>query len=259
MRFFLGVGKYTPIAALYGEMGWDPPIVRQWISISRYYVRLSCTNHTRLNKRIAIWASETASSKCKNWYYLIHKHVADLNLNLNLSLNVPLSVKVINSIHDATMSSFVSNWLLSINCPTGPSKRGMNKLRTYCTFKNEYCSENCCKIILPLRHRAAFAKFRCGVAPLRIETGRYEGLTLENRTCPFCNAIESEEHVLLECKMYNDIRTELFQRAVDTTPTFTNFTSQEKLIFLFSDIGMIRSSAKTCFNILQKRNFYLCK
>jgi len=68
------------------------------------------------------------------------------------------------------MSNFVSDWLLSINCPTGPSKRGMNKLRTYCTFKSEYCSENYCKIILPLRHCAAFAKFRCGVAPLRIET-----------------------------------------------------------------------------------------
>jgi hypothetical protein len=27
---------------------------------------------------------------------------------------------------------------------------------------------------IPSRYRSAFAKFRCGVAPLRIETGRYE-------------------------------------------------------------------------------------
>jgi len=85
MRFFLGVGRYTPISALFGEMGWDPPIVRQWTSISRYYVRLSYTNHTRLNKRIALWASDNASLKCKNWYYLVHKHVIGLDLNLDLS------------------------------------------------------------------------------------------------------------------------------------------------------------------------------
>ena len=48
-------------------------------------------------------------------------------------------------------------------------------------------------IRLPLKHRSAFAKFRCGVAPIRIETGRYEGLDFNSRTCPLCrNAIEDE-------------------------------------------------------------------
>ena len=40
-----------------------------------------------------------------------------------------------------------------------------------------------------------FAKFRCGVAPLRLETGRYERLSQEQRTCFYCtDCIESEEH-----------------------------------------------------------------
>ena len=30
MRFFLGVGKYTPTAGVYGEMGWSPPLSIQW-------------------------------------------------------------------------------------------------------------------------------------------------------------------------------------------------------------------------------------
>ena len=29
MIYFLGVGKYTPNAAVYGEMAWEPPIVKQ--------------------------------------------------------------------------------------------------------------------------------------------------------------------------------------------------------------------------------------
>ena len=141
----------------------------------------------------------------------------------------------------------------------GPSGRGRNKLRTYSTFKNEYKTENYCKLIIPLRHRAALAKFRCGVAPLRLETGRYEGLTIAERLCPFCNCIESEEHVLLQCNVYNEFRTELFQKAITIDPSFINFTNQEKLVFIFSNIDMTRQIAKTCFNILQTRMFYLCK
>ena len=33
MRFFLGTGKYTPSAAVSGDMGWKPAFVKQWKSI----------------------------------------------------------------------------------------------------------------------------------------------------------------------------------------------------------------------------------
>ena len=79
------------------------------------------------------------------------------------------------------------------------SFRGGNKLRTYCTFKQDYGVEKYCKCIMPKNHRSALCKFRCGVAPLRIETGRHEGLPIDRRICPCCNinVIEYENHVLL--------------------------------------------------------------
>ena len=47
------------------------------------------------------------------------------------------------------------------------------------TFKEEFNVEQYyCMILSPLR-RAAFCKFRCGVAPIRIETGRYEHLSVD--------------------------------------------------------------------------------
>jgi len=52
-------------------------------------------------------------------------------------------------------------------------------------------------------HRSAFAKYRCGIAPIRLETGRYAGLQESQRLCPFgCGVVESELHVLLKCTMY---------------------------------------------------------
>jgi len=64
-------------------------------------------------------------------------------------------------------------------------------------------------------HRSSLAKFRCGVAPLRIETGRYEKLPVHERKCPFCKTVvESELHALLNCPMYT------FDRQVLLTKLF---------------------------------------
>ena len=30
MRFYLGVGKYTPNLSVIGDMGWKPSIIKQW-------------------------------------------------------------------------------------------------------------------------------------------------------------------------------------------------------------------------------------
>ena len=68
----------------------------------------------------------------------------------------------------------------------------VSKLCSYKIFKLEYETENYLTVNLPFRHRSALAKFRCGVAPLRIETGRYERLPLESKLCSQCNLVENE-------------------------------------------------------------------
>ena len=47
---------------------------------------------------------------------------------------------------------------------------GRNKLRTYRIFKEELKTEAYVNIIMPKHHMSALAKFKAGVAPLRIET-----------------------------------------------------------------------------------------
>ena len=97
MRFYLGVGKYTPNAALSGEMGWVPMCVRQYTSISNFLVRISCTQSSRLNKRIALWAFGNAMS-CKNWFYNFRQIISDLNINVHLELSNPMSEQFINTV-----------------------------------------------------------------------------------------------------------------------------------------------------------------
>ena len=70
------------------------------------------------------------------------------------------------------MTEFIAEWHVSVNRDSGRPGVGRNKLRTYKTFKSAYETEEYGKLLMPLCHRAAYAKFRCGVAPIRIETGQ---------------------------------------------------------------------------------------
>ena len=82
--------------------------------------------------------------------------------------------------------------------------------------------------------------------------GRFENKPLNERKCPFCYSVESEEHVLLDCALYDDFRSELFNKALVIEPNFFTLQRENKIAFLFSNQSMIRAVAKTCFNILQR-------
>ena len=69
------------------------------------------------------------------------------------------------------------------------------------------------------------------------------------------NAIESEEHVLLDCPVYNDQRELLFNRVAQHIPEFYLKSNQEKLVYILNCdiIPVIRICAKICNDILTTR------
>ena len=62
MRFFMGVGKYTPNLSLYGDMGWVPCIIKQWSCIFRSWSRFLKMSNNRLNKKVFLWANRICNS-----------------------------------------------------------------------------------------------------------------------------------------------------------------------------------------------------
>ena len=54
------------------------------------------------------------------------------------------------------------------------------------------------------------AQLRCGILPLRIETGRYTRESPAERLCKLCDdaAIEDDEHFVLNCSFYHYIRNQ---------------------------------------------------
>ena len=135
---------------------------------------------------------------------------------------------------------------------------GRNKLRTYRTFKRDYGTEPYVKTLLPAAQRGALAKLRCGTAPLRIETGRYEGLPEPQRTCFVCgDLVEDERHVLTVCPLYTDIRTDLINTCEDIIPGFLNWNIDQKFSAFLANEQFVRPCAKACKAILDRRFSFL--
>ena len=263
-RFFLGVGKYTPNVAVTAEMGLIPIFNKQWKSVIRLWCRFNNMSSNRLNRKVFKWADIMSSKhKCvKNWNFIVKKTFCELNLSHFCSISDCVDTDfVVKSVMSKFFENHIVHWNSSLHSDGSKSGRGGNKLRTYRLFKHRFEPEQYCKIPLPFNYRSAFAKFRCGVAPLRIETGRYENIKLVDRVCSICkDCIEDEAHVLLKCPLYDDFRNELFLNAESFNENFMLLDDTQKLVFLFSDGNMIRLCAKTCYLILNmRRNVLYCK
>ena len=149
---------------------------------------------------------------------------------------------------------FKWDWKSKIDAEQSTRPNQRNKLRTSRQFKHEYCTEPYVTEALNRQYHIALATFRCGLAPLRIETGRYERLPREERLCFNCaNKVEVELHVLTECPLYGDIRHGLYQKAATCSDNCLSLSDNEKLIFILSNSAMVKSSAKTCHEILSRR------
>ena len=101
-----------------------------------------------------------------------------------------------DAIEVATKVVFVSTWEADLMRITSQRGEGGNKLRTYNLFKASFQYEPYLNIIANRDKCVLLTKFRIGICPLRIETGRYEiiegrkGILASERVCLVCNGSE---------------------------------------------------------------------
>ena len=149
------------------------------------------------------------------------------------------------------------------NIQTAVRGPGGNKLRTYRLFKTQWATEGYVKQIVNRAHRAALAKFRCGVAPLRLETGRFgrNRLPVNERICTLCNGneVEDECHVIVRCPLYQDLREELFSKAVELNDNFNDLSDTDKMKTILSNLNIVKLTARSLFCILERRRLFNCE
>ena len=91
-------------------------------------------------------------------------------------------------------------------------------------FKHSYSTEPYVKIVTSNKYRSAYAKFRCGVAPLKIETCRYglNRVPVEERLCESCQVVEDKFHIMMVCPLFNDIRSQFILQLNEVEQSFND-------------------------------------
>lgn len=253
IRFFMNVGKYTPNDSLNGDMGWKPMIVKQWTSIFRHWSRCKDMSNDRLNYKVFYWSFRNAVNNKKNWCFKVMEKFRSVNCEQFCKLDRYFNKNSILYIENVLFNDYKEEWHKRVSSySTG------KKLRTYKLFKSHYGTEKYVLSNIQRRYKSAFAKFRFGVAPLKIETGRYENMAVNDRKCFIClDDVEDEKHVILTCPLYADLRRILYNECASFNVDFNNMSDDEKFLFLFSNNDVSVLVAKTCFSILSRRNSFL--
>ena len=248
IRYFLGVHRFAPNLAINGDAGWISSTVRRKIEMFRYWNRLINMDDNRITKKIFKWDYTNRKGK-GSWNSDIYKLFSEIgkldNYRNLLSVNLEEVKKLLLQIEK-------SEWLNDIQTTS--------KLVNYRNFKEAYVSEPYVYKLHNRLHRSVFAQLRCGILPLKIETGRYTQIPLNYRLCTFCNhdAIEDEIHFLFNCSLYNEIRTLFWDKFVSLCPWFTELSNQGKMKIFMSEI-FVKTAAEyifECYN-LRKQKLYV--
>ena len=231
---------------------------RQWASVTRHWCRLRNMSSDRLNKRVFTWGN-TQPALVKNWNYRVRKKLDSLE-SIHIGEEGWVDVRhIVHCVEVQSFEQFIASWTTDLMRENARYGQGRNKLRTYRTFKTEYGVETYTTEILKRNHRSALAKFRCGVASIRVETGRYEHIPLEQRVCFNCKCVEDEIHVLLVCPMYRDTRENLLNGILNHIVNWRELSDSELFSRVMSSRELVRICAKTCSDILDARNRLLFK
>ena len=112
-----------------------------------------------------------------------------------------------------------------------------DKLRNYALFKFSFETEPYVQKYLARNKRSLFAQLRCGILPLRIETGRYNQTLLNDRICEYCTSglVEEEYHFIFSCNLYSPMREHLLDKCEELHPNFSHLEEVEKSRFVLNN------------------------
>lgn len=195
-RYFMGLNRSCPLPCLTAEMGWMPGKFRKMNSSLRFYHRLLRMEDCWLPKMIFKNTRNNATSWCAEF----REQCEELGLlhYWETQSEIPMDIW-----------EFAIKEKAKQNLWEEIEKRP--KLRTYRTTRVGLQPGSQVTCLLTKRHRSLISQIKCGILPLRIESGRYNREALEVRICQLCDAnqVESEFHFLFDCEHYVNERQEL--------------------------------------------------
>ena len=213
--------KFAPIPGIQGDMGWKLCKQRRYENIIKFWNRSININVSRLTHKIFMWDKQCNGDNWSHDVELIFEYcnLDDVYTNLLcVDLNV-VKQRLDNLFNDEWKEDMLSK----------------PKLRTYAVFKNRLCTEKYVSSFISRKYRSLLAQIRLGILPLRIETGRAQGILVDNRLCEFCSTdeIEDEKHFLFICPLNAIPRQLMLNSIISDCPDFMLKSYSDKLRYMF--------------------------
>jgi hypothetical protein len=236
------VHRFASNIAIDGDMGWVGCKVRRDLEMLRFWNRLLNMNANCLTKKVFIWDYSQQRS-ISNWNSDIYKLFEKIGKMYNYVNLIPINL---NEAKQILVNCEKQSW--SDNLLDYP------KLRFYRNFK--YCKETEAFVycVHNRSQRSILAQLRCGILPLKVETGRFNQIPLEFRLCTLCdqNSVEDECHFLFDCTLYDEIRTKYFRYILQLHPYYFEMSKEQKLNLLMSK-ELVKYTAEFIYNCYIKR------
>ena len=223
-KFILGVGKQTPNMAVLGEAATLPLLLRAPIIMLRFWDRIRNMEDNTLVKLAYKENLQRNSTWCKT--------IQALNTTFQLHKRNWTELEFPNAVKKEIRSNFIQHWKNRIQ-DRGTEK----KLDLYAKVRKDFDIPKYLDIP-SFRERQMTSKILCSSHKLHIETGRHTNTPREERTCQLCsgNEVESEDHFIINCEAYANIRNE-------SPIPFNNYSTAEALF----DIEDMNKSPVTGF------------
>ena len=209
----LGVNKQCPNMTIFGEAAVLPLLMRAHTAMLKYWDRIRNMEDDTLVKLAYKENIQTNSTWCKT--------IQLLNSTYQLHTRQWTQLEFPNIVKKKITSHFTEYWKKRIIDPSIEKKLGL-----YSKVKQNFQREP--YLHLPsFRDRQIISKIMCSSHKLQIERGRHLNIPREDRLCKLCNMnkVEDEEHFMLECPTYNQLRK-------DTIDDFDNYASIEGLFHM---------------------------
>ena len=203
LKDILGVHRKASNVAVLCELGIYPLCIRMYELMFKYYSRLQDVDNSLNNEILkeALIEDEKLSQKgnCPS----IRKTLDNIKTLIRLE-----SLSVSYEKFSNQLRKFFEKSIFDQLHYTKHSEEGkllfFSKIYNYEFKIQEYLTYPLQKTL-----RSQLSKLRISAHPLNIEVGRYcqPPIPRSNRYCKFCiNEVEDEEHFLLNCNLYQDIR-----------------------------------------------------
>ena len=228
LKMILGVSHHTSNWGTLSETGRFPIIIKVFTFMIKYFFHLKNSPSDIVTSALAT-NMNLAHLGVNSWFRSIERILKFCHLDYLLYTSDSREIYFqLSNLKKKLSLAFIEKWskdkseLLKTN----------NRLGIFLSIKDQFeISRYLTSSRVPL-HRIALTKLRLSAHRLPIETGRYEQIPREDRSCPFgCDQLGNEQHYFFQCKhpFIMDLRKPFINQLILLENTIQDMGDEAKL------------------------------